>query len=92
MMSDLTEELRTYKAQVQWLFDNHPETVGDYTQLDFQWLKTFGGLPYLELDAFKALMRNLGKLQNVERASRKLREGRGNVEKEKAYRRAIMRV
>lgn len=88
----LLNELRTYREQVEWLFQNYPETVGNYALLDFQWLKHFGGLPYLELDAFKSLMRNLGKLQNVERASRMLREGLGNNQRERDFRRTIMRV
>lgn len=86
------DELRTYKQQVEWLFGNYPETVGNYTQLDYQWLRNFCNLPYLDRETFLILIRNIGKLQNVERASRKLREGKGNNLRENEYRRAIMKV
>ena len=86
------DELRTYKQQVKWLFENYPETVGNYTQLDYQWLRNFCNLPYLDRDAFLVIIRNVGKLQNVERASRKLREGKGNLEREQEYRKSIVKV
>lgn len=88
----LINELKTYKQQVEWLFENYPETVGNYTQLDYQWLRNFCNLPYLDRNVFLILIKNVGKLQNVERASRKIREGRGNNIRAEEYCKAVVRL
>lgn len=48
-------------------------TMGElYQQADFNWLREYCGLPYLDKDAWKALWPHLAEIANFERAIRQL--------------------
>ncbi len=73
-MNELVEELRTYREQVQWLFQHYPETYTDYRKLDFLYLKIFCGLGYLKTEDYVAVVNGVHKLSVVERVRRSIRK------------------
>jgi len=52
-------------------YTNKQSIAQVYAELDFQWLKAYCGLPWLDREVFDALWPNLHKLSTVERAARK---------------------